>query len=145
MSRKNIKTITAAILAFISLFFGSKYFKSSGEFEGVLSRGSIAELYSSRLSGEMVEFEGLVVKILSDDLKGSRHQRFIVKVSSNHTVLIAHNIDIAPRVPLKKGSAVHIYGQYEWNDKGGVVHWTHRDTIGQHEEGWIKFEGKIYE
>ncbi len=144
MSKKNIKAITAAILAFIPLFYGSKYFKSSSE-EMITSGGSIERLYESRQSGVMVEFDGLIVKLLSDDLEGSRHQRFIVKLDSNHTVLIAHNIDVAPRVPIEEGKKIQIYGQYEWNEKGGVVHWTHRDSMGQHEEGWIKFQGRIYD
>lgn len=145
MSNKSIKTITTAILALISLFIGSQYFDSSVENINVDLQSSIEQLYATRQSGVMVEFDGMIDKLLSDDLKGSRHQRFIVKLDSGHTVLIAHNIDLAPRVPLEKGKKVLIYGQYEWNDRGGVVHWTHKDPRGSHEEGWIKYKGHIYE
>ncbi|MFK8028150.1 MAG: DUF3465 domain-containing protein [Gammaproteobacteria bacterium] len=139
MTNRNRKAITAALVAIIPLFFGSKYFKS------LSSSTSIESLYQSRQSGVMIEFEGLVVKLLSDDNEGSRHQRFIVKLDSNHTVLIAHNIDVAPRVPLKVNQPITIYGQYEWNDRGGVVHWTHLDSYGSHEHGWINFQGKKYQ
>lgn len=145
MSNKSIKTITTAILALISLFIGTQYFDSSVENINVDLQSSIEQLYATRQSGVMVEFDGMIDKLLSDDLKGSRHQRFIVKLDSGHTVLIAHNIDLAPRVPLEKGKKVLIYGQYEWNDRGGVVHWTHKDPRGSHEEGWIKYKGHIYE
>ncbi len=145
MSNKSIKTITTAILALISLFIGSQYFDSSVENINVDIQSSIEQLYATRQSGIMVEFDGMIDKLLSDDLKGSRHQRFIVKLDSGHTVLIAHNIDLAPRVPLEKGKKVFIYGQYEWNDRGGVVHWTHKDPRGTHEEGWIQFQGQKYE
>ena len=145
MSNTSIKTITTAILALISLFSGTQYFDSSVENINVDLQSSIEQLYATRQSGVMVEFDGMIDKLLSDDLKGSRHQRFIVKLDSGHTVLIAHNIDLAPRVPLEKGKKVLIYGQYEWNDRGGVVHWTHKDPRGSHEEGWIKYKGHIYE
>lgn len=144
MTKKNIRTTTAALIAFFSLFFGSKYFKANQESTQNSAFNSIEDLYEKRRSGIMIQFDGVVVKKLSDDNEGSRHQRFIVKVNQHHTVLIAHNIDLAPRVPIDLNKMVTVYGQYEWNDKGGVVHWTHKDPNGTHEEGWIKYQGKTY-
>ena len=94
-------------------------------------------------SDVMVEFEAVVERLLADDNKGSRHQKFIVKNGVN-TVLIAHNIDLAQRVPLNKGDVVKIRGEYEWNEKGGVVHWTHHDPQRRHEAGWIEHQGKKF-
>ncbi len=86
------------------------------------------------------------MKILKDDNKGSRHQCFILDVGGEKTVLIAHNIDLAPRVsPIKRGDALKFYGEYEWNKKGGVVHWTHRDPRGRHVSGWLTSKGKVYQ
>lgn len=80
-----------------------------------------------------------IIKLLSDDTVGDRHQRFIVELESGQTLLVAHNIDIAPRVEgLAVGDDVAIYGVYEWNDEGGVIHWTHVDPDGNHPEGWIR-------
>ena len=45
-----------------------------------------------------VEGRGHVVRVLADDRQGARHQRFIVRLASGQTLLIAHNIDVAPRV-----------------------------------------------
>ncbi len=87
-----------------------------------------------------------VKKVLSDDNEGSRHQRFIVELPSGHTILVAHNIDLAERIPnLQAGDAVELYGEYVWNDRGGVMHWTHRDPAGRHAAGWIKYRGHIYQ
>ncbi len=110
------------------------------------SGNSIAQAYAQHLSGVRVESEGVVERVLSDDNEGSRHQRFIVRVGSGPTVLIAHNIDIAPRIEsLRSGDAIAFSGEYEWNDKGGVVHWTHRDPQGRHVAGWIKHDGRVYQ
>jgi hypothetical protein len=87
-----------------------------------------------------------VERVLSDDREGSRHQRFILRLNSGQTLLVAHNIDLAPRVDgLSKGDRVELYGEYEWNERGGVVHWTHRDPRGNHPHGWISHRGKRYQ
>lgn len=93
-----------------------------------------------------VRGRGEVVRLLSDDVDGSRHQRFIIRLESGHTLLIAHNIDLAPRVDaLDTGDSVEFSGIYEWNSKGGVVHWTHHDPQDRRPGGWIKHGGRKYQ
>jgi len=97
-------------------------------------------------SGAQVAGEGTVSRILGDDSMGDRHQRFILTLDSGRTLLIAHNIDIASRIEsLREGDTVSFSGEYEWNDKGGVVHWTHHDPQGQHAAGWIRHRGRVYQ
>jgi hypothetical protein len=105
---------------------------------------AIVRAFERRASGSMVEAEGTVEATLRDDREGSRHQRFIVRLEGDHTVLIAHNIDLAPRVPLERGDRVRFRGEYEWNERGGVIHWTHDDPQRRHPGGWIRHEGKDY-
>ncbi len=95
-----------------------------------------------RESGFMVTVDAEVVKTLRDDLKGSQHQRFLIELTSGRTLLVAHNIDLAKRIPLSEGDSVRVRGQYEWNDRGGVLHWTHHDPDGRHPGGWIEYKGK---
>jgi|SRR5690554_2386427 len=97
-------------------------------------------------SSQQVQGQGVVARVLSDDNTGSRHQRFILELSSGQTILVAHNIDLAPRVPsLREGDTVEFFGEYEWNDQGGVVHWTHHDPNGRHLDGWLKAGGRTYQ
>lgn len=89
---------------------------------------------------------GTVIRLLSDDNKGSRHQRFIIKQSSGRTLLVAHNIDLAPKIySLKKGGFIKFCGEYENNAKGGVIHWTHHDPQNRHPGGWLEYNGKKYQ
>ncbi|MBG9993464.1 DUF3465 domain-containing protein [Pseudoalteromonas sp. NZS127_1] len=107
---------------------------------------SLNEAYKNHQSNVQVQGSGIVIRILNDDNNGSRHQKFILKLSTGITILIAHNIDLAPRINLlSKGDTVQFYGEYEWNKKGGVVHWTHKDPNGYHVGGWLKHKGKIYQ
>lgn len=106
---------------------------------------SISSAYETRASNVQVRNTGIVVKVLPDDNKGSRHQKFILKLPSEQTVLIAHNIDMAPKInSINTGDSIEFYGVYEWNAKGGVVHWTHHDPRGRHEGGWLKHNGVVY-
>jgi len=100
----------------------------------------------ARESNVEVAGEGVVTKILADDKSGGKHQRFIIKLTGGQTLLIAHNIDIAPRIDsLQTGDAIKFYGEYLWNEKGGIVHWTHHDPQGKHVDGWLEYKGKRYE
>ncbi len=103
----------------------------------------LKEAITQQRSDVIVEFEATVSRLLRDDNSGSRHQKFIVDFGS-YTLLIAHNIDLAPRVPISKGDKVFIRGEYEWNDKGGVVHWTHHDPQNRRVGGWIELNGKKF-
>lgn len=107
---------------------------------------AIAAAYADQVSGLQVTGAGVVVKVLRDDTDGSPHQRFLLELPSGQTVLVAHNIDLAPRVPgLTEGDAVEFHGVYEWNPRGGVIHWTHDDPSGRHEGGWLQVQGQTYQ
>jgi hypothetical protein len=107
---------------------------------------ALARAFSDHSSGVEVEGEGTVSRLLTDDTAGARHQRFIVRLASGQTILVAHNIDVAQRVdPLLVGDTVSFKGVYEWNGQGGLVHWTHRDPAGSHVAGWIKHGGRTYQ
>ena len=106
----------------------------------------IAHAFHSHKSNIQVQSQGRVVAVLKDDNDGSRHQKFILELPNAMTVLVAHNIDLAPRIErLQKGDTVGFNGEYEYSEKGGVIHWTHHDPQQHHEDGWLKHQGKTYQ
>lgn len=106
----------------------------------------LEDAFENNKSDFQIQGKGIVTRILSDDLDGSRHQRFILQISPKLTVLVAHNMDIAPKVQgLIVNHTVEYYGEYEWNDLGGVIHWTHHDPEGYHIDGWLKYNGITYQ
>jgi hypothetical protein len=103
------------------------------------------EAYQAKKSDVFIEDQGTVAKLLPDDNKGARHQKFLVKINSGQTLLFAHNIDLAARIDnIKVGDTVIFRGEYVYNPKGGVIHWTHHDPKNQIAGGWIKHENQEY-
>lgn len=147
---KKILPVIVLALAFFAYIQNPSLFQPSPQTEQPAVEQSvdtsIEQAYKNRTSDVQVKANGVVSRILPDDNEGSRHQKFILKLSSGLTILVSHNIDLAPRInTLKKGDTVAVYGEYEWSDRGGVVHWTHHDPNGRHEGGWIKHKGKLYQ
>lgn len=106
----------------------------------------LAELFTDGQSNVQVYGTGIVISILSDDLDGSRHQRFIIELKSNKTLLVSHNIDLSARIDnLLVNDQVEFFGVYEWNNRGGIIHWTHHDPEGDHVDGWILHNNYIYQ
>lgn len=144
---KRLKKIIILVLISI-VYLGARHFgiylpisTHKGTNKNLSSTGD-----NTPVSGNQFSDVGKVLRVFSDDISGIRHQRFILKLPSNQTILIAHNIDIAPRVPsLKEGDTIYFSGVYEENSKGGVVHWTHHDPQRHHKSGWLRKNGKIYQ
>lgn len=106
---------------------------------------ALEQAFDQKQSHVWLQGQGVVKKLLPDDTHGARHQRFLVRISPSQTLLFAHNIDIAPRVePLAAGDVVSFRGEYIYNPKGGILHWTHHDPQG-HQHGWIKHQDQTYE
>ncbi len=112
---------------------------------GGSAQDPVRVLFEQQRSGVEVQGTGVVSRILPDDDDGSRHQKFLLTTPSGVSILIAHNIDIAPRLDgLSKGDRVDFLGDYEWSDKGGTVHWTHHDPSGRHQAGWLRWNGRTF-
>ncbi len=143
------KNILIFLLIAISVYqaYEDKWSSKTDSFsQNKTTSTSLQFAYKNKRSDYQIQDTGIVIKVLPDDLRGSRHQKFLLKGKSGKTVLIAHNIDLAPKITnLRKGDSVSFFGEYEWNPKGGVVHWTHHDPKRNHISGWLKHSGKTYQ
>ncbi|MDX1572993.1 MAG: DUF3465 domain-containing protein [Methylophaga sp.] len=129
-----------AVILFIGSFYQAEVDRQA------LNSVTAESLYENRQSDVQLEVSGEVTRLLPDDNDGSRHQRFIVELPSGLTLMVAHNIDLAPRVAnLQVGDEIDLYGEYVWNDKGGILHWTHHDPANRHPHGWIRHDDNLYQ
>jgi hypothetical protein len=149
---KRLLLVAAVLLAGYSYFTGQHGAAPNHAPVTVQSRSAdqadaiIANAFANHKSNLQVSGQGVVVKLLPDDNSGSRHQRFLVKLANGQTLLVAHNIDLASRLSgLSEGDSIRFSGEYEWNEKGGVLHWTHRDPKGSHPSGWLQHHGQTYQ
>jgi hypothetical protein len=145
---KKLLVITALCLSLYAIFLFNPdilHHFDAPQVQQPSDNNLIENAYQNRQSNLQVQGEGVVIAILPEDNQGRRHQRFIVRLPSGRTLLVAHNIDLAPRIgTLAKGDRIEFCGAYEWNEKGGVIHWTHHDPDGKHPDGWIIHRGRKY-
>ncbi|HDZ15889.1 hypothetical protein LCGC14_0774020 [marine sediment metagenome] len=133
------------LIALVILVYIASFYQAPPE-NVIYDESDISELFTDKRSDEQIHVTALVTRLLPDDTKGSAHQRFIVTLSNGMSLLVAHNIDLAPRInALNVGDEIELFGEYEWNKQGGVVHWTHHDPSNKHIHGWIKYQGQLYQ
>jgi hypothetical protein len=154
--QEHVKKLVIALALVAALYLGASQTDVLRELTGapatptrvpsISQTDELRAAFTEQKSGRQVTGEGTVTKVLADDNESSRHQRFILTLPSGQTLLVAHNIDLAPRVAsLRVGDSVAFNGVYEWNAKGGVIHWTHRDPTARHQAGWLKHAGQTYQ
>lgn len=143
-----MKRLIPVLLVFAAVYLYQHFDESAGRSYQESSRpgANVAATSATFRDGQQASGSGTVIRILSDDNDGSRHQRFILRLPGGRTLLIAHNIDLAPRINgIREGDTVEFHGEYATNSKGGVIHWTHHDPQGRHPAGWLQHQGRTYQ
>lgn len=103
----------------------------------------VLDAQSKGLSKVHVTFRAVVYKLLPDDTTGIPHQKFLLRLSNNSTVLIAHNTRLGPYLNIQPGDVVDVSGEYVWNKKGGLVHYTHPSTSRFKEGGYLRVKNRV--
>ncbi|MEH6800099.1 MAG: DUF3465 domain-containing protein [Halopseudomonas sabulinigri] len=144
--RKAVYIAAVLSLAYVLSYVGQPADEAPFATPSASNTEQVLQAYENRESNVQVRGQGTVIKVLPDDTQGSRHQKFLLRLAGGHTLLVAHNIDLAPRIEqLREGDSVGFHGEYEWNNKGGVIHWTHHDPNNRHTGGWLTHNGKTYQ
>ncbi|MBP9090279.1 DUF3465 domain-containing protein [bacterium] len=118
---------------------------STTENAASIDEAEVAAAQNNRSSHVAVTCTLPVKRMLRPDDKGEKHEKFLLQLSNGTTILVAHNVSRAPSVPLEAGDIVTVHGEYIWNEKGGVIHWTHASDTPRHEGGYIDFKGQRYQ
>jgi hypothetical protein len=149
MSRRRLlpRSRWLSLLIVAGLVIYQYYHAGNGAFDAELQTGgnAVEQAFAAQHSGLWLETRGRVRRVLKDDKEGARHQKFILELDGGHSVLVAHNIDLARRIPAREGLSLTVRGRYEWNERGGVIHWTHHDPDGREQGGWIEVGDVRYE
>jgi hypothetical protein len=142
----------AGVLAGVALIlggkacFGRKTGPGAAKAQAALTGlAQIMDAVTNRRTGITVQHWGTVERTMSDDQGAAgKLQKFVLALENRHTLLVAHDVDVAPRVPLAIGDRVEFRGRYDWNGAGGLIYRTHHDPQMIFEDGWIRHNGKVY-
>ena len=105
----------------------------------------IAEAQNSRRGINFVVVNNVrVTRLLPDDTKGSRHQKWFFQIANGSEIMGVYNIDLGERIPLNEGDTINLAGQYIWDRSGGVLHWLHADPAGRRHDGYVEVNGVRY-
>lgn len=107
----------------------------------------VCAAYSAGRSGVEVVADGTVTRVFGiQQGRVSPHEGFLFRLTSGCSVIVRveANTDFTGPIPLTTGEHVVVKGEYEYYPRGGVIHWTHRDPRGRHENGYIEAGGRSY-
>lgn len=159
ISRKIGKAIAALILAGGAALFGLKTKESQ---KGLtLAQKSNQKIEVSKTDTNYETLEAIknsrplayttiknaqVVKLLRNDNKGAKHQRWIVQIENGVTITIVYNLDLAEKVPVSPGDTIEVAGELVFGDrkKDPILHWTHADPQKKRQDGYVLHNGKKY-
>ena len=148
------------IIVVIMLFIAIGYFRTHKEITTTIVSAPLAvkdvirkELHKVNptdknllRNGQFGKGYGHVIRVFHDSHDHGNFQLFNIRLESGESMLIKHNIDIAPKIKnLQAGDAIEFYGIYERHIKRGVITSTHHDPKHQGKDGWIKHRGKTYQ
>ena len=92
---------------------------------------------------------GCVVAGADDAGPSGGHEGFLLHLRGaagrGLTVRVEDNVDLTGYIPLAAGDDVTVRGEYVFDPRGGLVHYTHRDPRGHHAAGYVRARDRLYQ
>ncbi|MGH7728205.1 MAG: DUF3465 domain-containing protein [Vulcanimicrobiaceae bacterium] len=112
--------------------------------------GAIYRAWRSGRSHFEATADGAVARILGTrEGPSGRHEGFLVHLTGSAggglTVRVEDNVDLTGPIPLQDGEPVEVRGEYIYDSRGGLLHWTHRDPAGRHAAGYVRVDGRYFQ
>ncbi|MBD5654093.1 MAG: DUF3465 domain-containing protein [Candidatus Eremiobacteraeota bacterium] len=112
--------------------------------------GAIYDAWRAGRSHVEVTASGTIARVLGTRPgRISAHEGFLLHLRGaagrGLTVRVEDNVDFTGAIPLQPGADVVARGEYVYDSRGGIVHYTHRDPRGRHAAGYVETGGKLYQ
>ncbi|GAC1443086.1 MAG: hypothetical protein NVS3B17_11300 [Vulcanimicrobiaceae bacterium] len=117
---------------------------------GRVHNAAAYEAWRAGRSKVEVTVDGSVARLLGTRAgRHGAHEGFLLHLSGAEgrglTVRVEDNIDLTGPIPLREGQFVEVRGEYVYDARGGIVHYTHRDPRANHVAGYVLVDGKYYQ
>lgn len=117
---------------------------------GNAHNGDVYAAWRAGRSRVEVTASGSVARLLGTRVgRSGTHEGFLVHLSGAEgrglTIRVEDNVDLTGPIPLTEGANVEVRGEYVFDARGGIVHYTHRDPAGRHIAGYVRVGDKFYQ
>ena len=114
------------------------------------SNAAVYDAWRFHRSRVEVTASGAVARVLgAREGRSGAHLGFLLHLAGSEgrglTVRVEDNLDLTGPIPLSEGEFATVRGEYVYDPRGGLIHYTHRDPRGRHDAGYVQAGGRIYQ
>jgi hypothetical protein len=116
---------------------------------GDSGNAAVYDAWRAQRSRVEVTADGTVARVLGlREGPSGRHEGFLLHLRGSSgrglTVRVEDNVDITGPIPVQPGDQVEVRGEYVYDPRGGLIHYTHHDPRGRHPSGYVRVNGRVY-
>jgi hypothetical protein len=110
---------------------------------------AVYQSWAQQRSKVEVTASGSVAKVLGTRRGPSGvHTGFLLHLRGSEgrglTVRVEDNVDLTGPIPIRAGDDVEVRGEYIYDPRGGLIHYTHRDPRGRRAGGYVRIGNRMY-